>query len=528
MVRYCPRRVRVESVAIPASAQVAETGEKGLKKDAIGFLDGLSIGLASTAPAYSLAAVIGSIVVAVGIHAPGVLLLSFVPMFFIAAAFYYMNRVDTDCGTTFSWVTRALGPYAGFMGGWAICTTGILVVGSLADVSAFYTFDLLGLDELKKSRVAVVSFAVVIIAVMTTICVIGTELSARLQRVLTLGQVGILLLFAVVAFIRLAIGDVPSRSIDPEASWLSPFGVEYSGLLSGVLLAVFIYWGWESAVNLSEESEDATRAPGLAGLTSTVILLVTYVAVAVALIAVAGLDKIDRFDDNAGVLGSVAKDVLGPLSFLVVVAVIVSGISSAQTTILPGSRTSLSMAVSGALPRAFARIHPRFLTPDVGTIVVGVAATIWYVGASIVSENFLFDSLSALSLLIAFYYALTGVACAVYWRHELLRSAKNLIFIGIAPLIGAGMLFYLLIESARQLSDPADSYSGDSIFGLGLPLVIAIVFTGLGVLVMVVRRFQGGEATEFFRARRPFESVPHEIAVGGGKVEAIGVAEEEV
>ena len=59
-------------------------------------------------------------------------------MFFIAAAFYYMNRVDPDCGTTFSWVTRAMGPYAGFLGGWAIFTTGVLVIGSLADVSALF------------------------------------------------------------------------------------------------------------------------------------------------------------------------------------------------------------------------------------------------------------------------------------------------------------------------------------------------------------------------------------------------------
>jgi hypothetical protein len=118
---------------------VAETGDKGLKKNAIGFLDGLSVGLASTAPAYSL-----------------------------AAAFYYMNRVDTDCGTTFSWVTRALGPYAGWIGGWAICTTGILVVGSLADVSAFYLYDLLGLTfdggkPLYKSEIAVAALAVAII-----------------------------------------------------------------------------------------------------------------------------------------------------------------------------------------------------------------------------------------------------------------------------------------------------------------------------------------------------------------------------
>ena len=97
------------------------------------------IGLASTAPAYSLAAVIGSLVVVVGFQAPAALLASFVPMFLIAGAFFYMNRADRDAGTTFSWVTRALGPWLGWIGGWAVCVTGILVVGSLADVGARYT-----------------------------------------------------------------------------------------------------------------------------------------------------------------------------------------------------------------------------------------------------------------------------------------------------------------------------------------------------------------------------------------------------
>jgi amino acid transporter len=519
--------VESASVSVPATGPGEATGDKGLKKDAIGFLDGVSIGLASTAPAYSLAAVIGSIVVAVGVNAPGILLLSFVPMFFIAAAFFYLNRADQDCGTTFSWVTRALGPYWGFMGGWAICVTGILVVGSLADVSAFYFFDLLGLDDLKQERPAVIALACVIIVAMTAICVIGTQLSARLQRVLTLGQVGILLVFAAVALFEIAFGDPGPKSINPELGWLDPFDTPYSGLLSGVLLAVFIYWGWESAVNLSEETEDSARAPGLAGLTSTIILLVTYIGVAIALIAYAGLAKIERFDDNPGVLGAVAEDVLGPLAFLVVVAIIVSGISSAQTTILPGSRTSLSMAVSGALPKAFARIHPRFLTPDFGTIVVGAGAIVWYVGASAISDNFVFDSLSALALLIAFYYGLTGIACAIYYRRELLKSAKNFLFIGLAPIVGALMLFYLLVESIRDTADPKASYSGDSIFGLGLPLVIAIFFFALGVIVLLLRRFGSSEARAFFQ-RRAFEAVPPEVATGeAGPMEDVTSTDEE-
>lgn len=518
----------MESASVAGSAAVGsdEPIDKGLKKGSIGFLDGLSIGLASTAPAYSLAAVIGSIAVLTGIHAPGTLLLSFVPMFFIATAFLYMNRVDPDCGTTFSWVTRALGPYAGWMGGWAISVTGILVIGSLADVSAFYIFDLLGLDELKREGLARGALALGIMAVMTTICVIGTEASAKLQRVLTLGQVGVMLLFAVVAFIRLATGSAPDASISPELSWLSPFGegVEYSGLLSGLLLGVFIYWGWESAVNLSEESEDE-RSAGLAGMVSTIILLFTYIAVAVALIATAGLEKIERFDDNAGVLGNVAQDVLGPLAFLVVVAIVVSGISSAQTTILPGSRTSLSMAAAGALPKKFAQIHPRFLTPDFGTITIGVLAALWYAGASLISDNFLFDSLSALSLLIAFYYALTGIACAVYWRRELLRSVKNFVFIGVAPVIGALLLAYLLAASAIEVGDPANSYTGQSVFGVGVPLAIALFFFLSGLVLMIAWRLFAN--TDYF-SRRAFEAVPRDVAEGRRQVEAIGVSENEV
>ena len=86
----------------------APAEQDGLKADAIGFVDALVIGIAATSPAYSLAAVIGSIAAAVGVYAPGALLASFVPMALIATAFLFLNRVDPDCGTTFSWVTLSL------------------------------------------------------------------------------------------------------------------------------------------------------------------------------------------------------------------------------------------------------------------------------------------------------------------------------------------------------------------------------------------------------------------------------------
>ena len=75
---------------------IAGRGDKGLKQDALSFFDVLIFGVAAVAPVYSIAAVIGLITVAVGVQARAVLLASFVPMFLVAAGFYYMNRADPD------------------------------------------------------------------------------------------------------------------------------------------------------------------------------------------------------------------------------------------------------------------------------------------------------------------------------------------------------------------------------------------------------------------------------------------------
>ncbi|MYT19430.1 APC family permease, partial [Streptomyces sp. SID7760] len=149
----------------------AEIPDAELKHDAIGFLDALVIGLNSTSPAYSLAAAIGPIVALAGIYAPGVMLASFVPMLLIAAAFYYLNKVDQDCGTTFSWVTRAMGPWAGWLGGWAITMTGVLVIGSLADVAVNFGLLAVGLDDWAAHTVIRQTLTVVVILAMTAICV---------------------------------------------------------------------------------------------------------------------------------------------------------------------------------------------------------------------------------------------------------------------------------------------------------------------------------------------------------------------
>ena len=471
----------------------------GLAANSIGFVDAVSIGLNATSPAYSLAACLGPIVLLVGVAAPGVLLASFVPMLLIASAFLFLNRVDPDCGTTFSWVTRAMGPWFGWMGGWAIAMTGVLVVGSLADVGVRFTLLMFGQDDLASNGPVVAGIAVVLILVMTWICVVGTELSGRIQTVFTLVQVVALLIFIGVALFRAVSGQGLPGAVTPDVDWLNPFAQGTAALTAGLLLGVFAYWGWESAVNLNEETTNSSSTPGRAALLSTVILLVTYVGTAIAVLMLVGPSFLS---DNAGeeemVFALIAREALGGFGWIVLLAVAMSAIASTQTTIIPASRTALSMARRTAIPSYFGQVSTKHRTPAVSTWWVAVIAIIWYIGVGLISQNALFDSLSALSLLIAFYYSLTGFACAIYYRKLLTKSVRGFLLIGVGPVVGAILLVWLLIMSIISMSNPANSYGGVSWFGLGPPLVIGIFLFGLGVIFMVIMRLAN---TPFWKER---------------------------
>lgn len=494
----------MESAAVLASTQsggaarAPSSGEKGLKKNAIGFVSSVVIGVASTAPGYSLAATLGFIAAAVALQSPAILLISFIPMFLVAAGYYYMNKADPDCGTSFSWVTTAMGPQLGWLAGWAIVVADVIVMANLAQIAGLYTFLLVGRSSAAASTVAVTAVGVLWIVVMTAIVLIGIELSARTQVGLLAAEIFTLALFAVVALVKVYAGGAPAASIHPSLSWLNPFSLSPSEISAGMLLAVFIYWGWDTTATVNEETEDPGEAPGRATVISTLILLGIYLIVAVAAQSYAGVDQLVANQED--VLSALGAEVFGsPLDKLLIIAVLTSAAASTQTTILPTARTTLSMARAHALPGSLGKVHPRFLTPHISTLAMGGASIVWYVGLTLVSESILFDSLAALGLMISFYIGLTGFACAIYYRRELFHSVKNFFYVGLGPLIGGVILFFLLVKNGIELADPANSESGNSWFGLGPPLVIAGFFLLLGVVLMVV---QWRKAPIFFR-RRP-------------------------
>jgi amino acid transporter len=466
------------------------TGDKGLKADALGFMSNLVIGVASTAPAYSLAATLGFIVATqgIGVHAPAVLLVSFVPILFVSFGYRYLNKADPDAGTTFAWTTRAFGPWVGWLNGWAIFVADVIVMASLSVIAAQYTYLLFNWNYAYNSTALLIVGAVVWIALMTWICYRGIELSAETQVFLLSAEIVILAAFSIVALYKTYHGTALPGSIHPGWSWFNPFDLSFSALIAGVLLGIFIYWGWDSGVAVNEESKDSAEGPGKAAVLSTILLVLIYLVVATSAQAFAGPKFLGADQNVNDVLKPLGQGVFGsPWYKLLIIAVLTSASASTQTTILPTARTTLSMAKWRAIPELFGRIHPRYLTPTVSTLGMGALSAVWtaFLVAVDTSGNVLNDSITALGFAVCFYYGFTGLACGWYFRRELFKSVRGFVLAGLVPVIGGVMMGFIFVK-AFIVDSGADYNYSSPILGIQIPILIGVGSLLLGVPLMLL------------------------------------------
>src|SRR5205823_145080 len=228
---------------------------KGLKSGGLGLISTTVIATASVAPAYSIAATLVFVVGAVALQAPAVSVLAFVPMLLTSIGYSELNKADPDCGTTFIWGARAFGPKTGWAGGWAIVAADVLVMASLAQVAGQYFFFLIqGPDSAIGANASggwVLLVGILWIATMTYICYRGIEVSANLQKALLSIEITVLLVLSVTALVRVYGSHPPPGSLHPSLSWLSPSHLPVSAFVSGIILMLFIYWGWDTALTVN-------------------------------------------------------------------------------------------------------------------------------------------------------------------------------------------------------------------------------------------------------------------------------------
>jgi amino acid transporter len=504
--------------------------DKGLRHDSVGLLASIVLGVSCVAPAYAITATLGPTVTEVGLQMPAVFLAGFVPMLLVAYAYRELNHEAPDCGTSFTWTVKAFGPHIGWMCGWGLVLATVIVLSNLVGVAVTFFYLTLGnvfgsetLGALGGNAVANVLTTLVFVAAATMISYRGMSATKEVQYILVGLQMVVLAVFVVFAFAR-AIGGGSDPAIDFSWSWLNLFEIEsFAAFAAGLSLSIFIFWGWDTTLTINEETTGSESTPGRAALLTVVVILSTYLLIAISSQMFAGIGTggigLGNPETADNVFAALAEPVLGGLAIFLFLAVLASAASSLQTTFLPAARTMLAMSYYKAAPERFSRVHPRFQSPSFATVFSGVATAIFYTIMTFVSENVLIDTIYSLGLMIAFYYSLTAFACVWYFRGGLFSNLRSFVFKGLFPAVGGTMLALLFIKTAVDTWDPAYG-SGGSLFGIGSVFIIGVGLLLLGVVLMFVWQ---SRAPGFFRG----ETLRHDTAVLTSEEDLLKVREED-
>ncbi|WP_069755079.1 APC family permease [Streptomyces sp. EN16] len=471
---------------------------KGLGGNSVGLMGSAVIGVSTVAPVYCLTSTLGSTAGEVGVQMPAVFLAGFLPMLLVAFAYRELNRAMPDCGTSFTWTVKAFGPRVGWMCGWGLVIATIIVLSNLAGVATSYFWLLAGeitgsasVAALDDSKPVHILTCLVLVAVATAISYRGMTATKGIQYALVGLQLVVLAVFVTMALSKAGSGGPDfASSLDFSWSWLNPFAVQsFAAFTAGLSLSIFMFWGWDACLTANEETTGSEKTPGRAALIAMVVLVGSYLATGIAAQMAVGSGTsglgLANPDTSDNVFAALAGPVMGPgLGILLFLAVLASAAASLQTTFIPVARTVLAMSAYEAMPASYAKVHPRFKTPGRATITAGIGTGVFYTVMTLVSEHVLVDTIYALGLMICFYYALTAFACAWYFRAELTRSARDLVFKGLFPLLGGILLAAVFAKTLYDMWDPAYG-SGSSVLGVGSVFVIGVGLLLLGVVLMV-------------------------------------------
>jgi amino acid transporter len=505
-------------LAPSAGAHAGELSKKGLSAGAVGVVGAVVIGISTIAPAYTLTASLGPTVSVVGTQVPAIILVGFIPMLLTAFGYRELNRAMPDSGTSFTWGVRAFGPWIGWMTGWGLVAATVIVLSNLAGIAVEFLFLLISqltgnpdIADLAFNPFINVAVCLLFMLGATLVSYRDMQTTQKLQYILVGFQVVVLLLFAVVAIVKTTQGAAFDAT--PFSwSWFNPFEVpKFSLFAAGLSLSIFIFWGWDVVLTMNEETKDPSKTPGRAAMITVVIIVSLYLLLSIGLIMFAGVGSgalgLANEDISANVFFALSDPILGPLAFLVSLAVLSSSAASLQSTAVGPARTLLAMAHYGALPKRFAKVSPRFFTPGFATIVSAVVASVFYAVMRVVSENVLTDTILSLGMMICFYYGLTAFACVWYFRRQWFDSVRNVFFTFLFPLVGGAILAVLFVSTLIDSMNPSYG-SGSSVFGVGLVFVLGVSVILVGVVVMIVQAIR---RPAFFRGETLSTDAPASV-----------------
>ena len=461
-----------------------------LEPDAISAAQDTIIGMGNSAPTVALGLSIALLASAAAYGSAPVIILCGVPMLIIANAYRRLNLWNANCGASFEWVGRAINPYLGFLTGWLMIAASLIAAVAGVVILAPSLLAIAGVNAVSTWPNILISTAVIVI--LLVISVAGIRLTARTQVAMGLVEYAILIGFSVWGLVEVLHhhhGTLPITS-----GWFHLSGIGGKGSLAGgLLVAVFMIAGWDATVYVNEEVKHRRQNPGRAAVISVALLIVIYSFCQIGLQGVISPSKLAK---SAAPLTGIAQALGGSgWADVMALALALSVIASTGVSIVILARMIYGMASHRVLPAVLGNVSPRFATPSIASVVIGVIliAVTWAYLLSSTLANAFTNLIDVSGVLYSSFYLLTALAAVAYYRRRILSNVWDAQLVGILPLASAGFLVWIVAKSYQN----AAASQRWSLIGI----------VAAGVVLMLVARFV--LRSPFFHIRR--ESAPRGI-----------------
>jgi amino acid transporter len=412
-----------------------------LRANSLSLFESVIMGIAGSAPGFSIAVTTAALLGSAGMVSPGALILFAIPMLGIAVAYKGLNKKMTSAGAAYEWTTQGFGKFFGFFSGWALLIASMvfMITGSVPLGTA--TLTIINPD-LANNVLLTTSVGALWFVVIGVVLIAGIGLTSKIQVVMTTIELLVLTTVAVAAFIHTS-----SAGAVNHFSW-SWFGLGYAPgtFAASALVVVFFYWGWDVTSNLSEETIDhPPNAAGNGGFYSVFITIAYFVAFTLAAMFLFSLSDAQGFSDNIVYHIALASGLGKVGGLLASIAVILSSIATLETTMLQFSRTLFAMGRDRAMPTAMGVVHEKTVTPvrtmyvllAVGLVMIFLSSFLPSVG------KILSDSVNAVAVQVCYYYGLAGLVSAWMFRDSFKTSPGEWLLYCLYPFLSAIALIVL-------------------------------------------------------------------------------------
>jgi len=472
--------------------------EHKLASNVLGLFESTIMGIAGSAPAYSIAATTVTLAITVGLYGPGELLYSGIAMFGVVIAFHYMGKIRQNAGATYIWVRNALHPTLGYLAGWSLVTASI-IFGLVSTVPA--STSLLSLFTTNDKIISNVHWTTLVGAAifvfMVAIIAYGIKFTAKAQIIMTVTELGLLWVFDILALLHhphthkfswnwFSFSSIKSYSIpDSAIGTASSFDPKYvvasglSAVLIGAVSGAFFYWGWDVTANLNEETKDGQSTAGKGGIFGTLFVFFTFLLTIVAINMVLSDATLSG---SESVLSDFAAAIIpGWFGKFIVVSVLLSTVATIETQMIQVTRTLFSMGREYSMPSSFGQVHKKFQTPWNATVFTTVFVLLFFIGSQFISSvnDIAQAGVAAIGIQICFYYALAAISVIVLYRHHLLKNVQTFFLVGVWPALSGLFLIAVLIKVIPTLSH--------------LALWVGVGTVAIGIIPMSIYWYKGAD-----------------------------------